>query len=83
MTTTTLNLNANNFVIFQHRNFARRGDKGTWARFDRVTGKLTINKAARGLISDAYWAEMVEFCASYGIGFEAMPFGSRESVIIG
>lgn len=55
----------------------------TWAKFNRATNKLTVNKAARGLISDAYWAEMVEFCASYGIDFEAMPFGSRESVIIG
>ncbi len=80
---TTLNLNRNDYVVFQHRNYARRGDMSTWAKFNRATNKLTVNKAARGLISDAYWAEMFEFCASYGIDFEAMPFGSRESVIIG
>lgn len=80
---TTLNLNSSNFVIFQHRDFARRGDKGTWAKYDSYTGKLTVNKAKNGLISNAYLAEMVEFCNGYGIDFDAMPFGTRESVIIG
>lgn len=83
MTTTTLNLNSSNFVIFKNRDFGRRGDKGTWARFDSTTATLTINKAAHGLISDAFTQELRDFCDSYGINFDAMPCGTRESVVIG
>lgn len=74
------NRNAEGFIIFANRNFSRRGDKGTWARYDSRTGMLIVNKAGKGLISEEFTAEMEAFCAQYGIDFRAMSCGTRQSV---
>ena len=79
MTANTFRTNEPGFVSFQHRDFSKRGDKGTWARLEE-DGSITLQKAARGLISDAYEAELREFCASFGADFDAIRCGERVSM---
>lgn len=74
--------NASGFVQFRARDFGRRGDKGTWARYDNSSRRLTICRAAQGLMSDAYETEMRNFAAAYGIDFAAMPCGVRQTITL-
>ena len=78
----TLECNESGFVRFNSRNFGYRGDKGTWARYDASSRKLTICRAAQGLMSEAYETEMREFAAAYGIDFVAMSCGTRQTVTL-
>lgn len=74
--------NASGFVQFHSREFGWRGDKGTWARYDASSRQLTICRAAQGLMSEAYEAEMRKFAAAYGIDFAAMSCGTRQTVTL-
>ena len=78
----TFECNESGFVQFRSRDFGRRGDKGTWARYDAATRQLTICRSARGLMSEAYEAEVRKFASHYGIDFAAMPCGTRHTVTL-
>ena len=74
--------NESGFIQFRAREFRWRGDKGTWARYDASNRQLTICRAAQGLMSEAYEAEMREFAAAYGIDFASMLCGTRQTVTL-
>lgn len=82
MTATIASINAAGFIAFRHRDFSYRGDKGTWARYSVDTRELTVQCTSTGRISEAYSDEMREFCASYGIDWDAMRSGQRAVVVI-
>lgn len=62
------------YINMASRNWNWNGDKGTWVRRND-DNTVTVKKAARGLISDAYTAELREFCAQYGQDFDAIRCG--------
>lgn len=68
------------YVNFKNKNWNYAGDKGTWARTEGKT--VTIKKAARGLISDAYTSELREYCAQYGIDFDSIRCGDTLTITI-
>lgn len=71
-----IKVNDKGFVVFASRNWARRGDRGTWARVEE-NGTITVQLASNGIISSAFIEEMEAFCAAYGQDFSAMGRGER------
>lgn len=69
------NTNAQGYIMFGTRNFRYAGDKMTWARIEG--DKITVKKAARGIISRAYESELRQFCEQLGQNFDAIPFGEK------
>jgi hypothetical protein len=70
------------YVKFNNKNWGYAGDKGTWAAFGKdVGGKtLTVKRANKGLVSEAYEQELTEFCAPYGIDFGNVRCGQTVKV---
>ena len=69
------------FINFSSRDWSRRGDKESWARFDAATGKLTVQRG-RGIMSDDYESELAAFCAAYGIDFSALHSNEKATAIV-
>lgn len=65
------------FVKFANRDWGYRGDKGTWAAIDTDKNEFVVQRAARGIISDDYNAEIADWCAERGINWDAIPCGGR------
>lgn len=62
------------YINMASRNWSYAGDKGTWVRRND-DGTYTVKKALRGIMTDAYTAELREFCAQYGQDFDAIRCG--------
>lgn len=77
---TTIEL-TDGFINLPSRNWRRHGDRSSWIRFDAATRRLTVCYG-KGVMSDEYYAELVEFCGRYGIDFTALHTGERASVIV-
>ena len=65
---TEYEVNDKGFVVFKHKDWYKRGDKGSWARVD--DGKLIMMRAARGNLSDAFHYELKEFGEFFGVNME-------------
>jgi len=72
----------NNYIKFNNRNWSYAGDKGSWVSQDEKNNTITINKARRGIISDAYISELNEYLDQYGVDFSSMSCGERKTIKI-
>lgn len=68
------------YVNFDSKNWGYAGDKQTWANYDG--DYLTVKRASKGLISEAYENEMTEFCAKHGIDFSDVKPGQAIKIKI-
>lgn len=79
-----INTNKSGYVNINGRNWSYAGDKGAWARVDTDEDgnqvKLTVKRAGKGIMSDAYESAMREFCKPYGINFADLACGATVSV---
>lgn len=75
-------INAEGFVRFENRNWRRGADRSTWARFDRATRQLTVHRADRGIITDAYREELYAFCGDLGVRFGEIFHGQSVTVYV-
>jgi len=72
------------FVNFQSKNWGFAGDKGTWARVDKKDNRIIIiiNKAMRGMISEAYTNEISDFCENFDVNFNDISSGQKITITI-
>lgn len=74
--------NDRGYVVFKSCNRRYAGDRATWARYDAATRTLTVARAAKGIISGEYDAELTAFCAEHGINWAAVRCGDRVTVTL-
>ena len=67
------------YVKFESRDWSYRGDKGTWAR-ENADGSITIKRADKGIVSEAYSAEMRDYCAAHDVDWDSISSGESVTV---
>lgn len=77
---TNFDINDKGFVIFKKRNFQYKGDKFTWAR--KTENKLVFKKASRGLLSDDFEIELIEFLKQFDLDYENVASGETIEINI-
>ena len=82
MAATIQDINEQGFVRFEHRDMGWRGNKHTWARYNAETRELTLNLSQNGGINSEFLDELREFCAAYGIDYNSMRRGDRETITL-
>lgn len=75
-----IKINNQGYVEFDSKNWSYQGDKGSWAKV--VENKVSVKRAAKGIISSAYSDELEAFCAEYGIDWNSISCGQVVSVEI-
>lgn len=81
-----IKINSQGYVQFDSKNWSYAGDKGSWAKVkvddDGNQVAVVVKRAAKGIISSAYEAEMSEFCAAHGIDWGKVSCGQQVEVEI-
>ena len=66
--TSEIKTNDKGFVFFGSKNWNYAGDKGTWIRKNN-DGSFTLQRAAKGIMSDVYTQAIDDFCKDFGVDF--------------
>lgn len=61
-------------IQFKSRDRRNRGDCGTYVRHNE-DGSFTVKRAKKGALTPAYTQEISEFCADFGVDFNAIGRG--------
>lgn len=70
--------NKSGYLESDDRDFIYNGDRYTWVKVEGE--KMTIKRAAKGIISTEYTNYITNFCKLYGVDFDAIAPGETVTI---